>query len=91
MGITSFLKIIGRGSKGAGDLDREQAKELFTQILTGKVSDLELGAFCIAMRIKGETASELMGFMDALDPEIRRLDLGSRPTIVLPSYNGDTK
>ena len=91
MGITSFLKIIGRGSKGAGDLDREQAKELFTQRLTGKVSDLELGAFCIAMRIKGETASELMGFMDALDPEIRRLDLGSRPTIVLPSYNGARK
>ena len=91
MGITSFLKVIGRGSKGAGDLDRNQAKEVFTQILDGNVSDLELGAFCIAMRIKGESVSELMGFMDALQPHLNLLNLGTRPTIVLPSYNGARK
>lgn len=91
MSITSFLKIIGRGSKGAGDLDRNQAKEVFTQILDGNVSDLELGAFCIAMRIKGESVSELMGFMDALQPHLNLLNLGTRPTIVLPSYNGARK
>ena len=91
MGITSFLKVIGRGSKGAGDLDRNQAKEVFTQILEGNVSDLELGAFCIAMRIKGESISELMGFMDALQPHLNLLSLGSRPTVVLPSYNGARK
>ena len=91
MSITSFLKVIGRGSKGAGDLDRNQAKEVFTQILDGKVSDLELGAFCIAMRIKGESISELMGFMDAVEPHLNLLNLGSRPTIILPSYNGARK
>lgn len=91
MSITSFLKVIGRGSKGAGDLDRNQAKEVFTQILEGNVSDLELGAFCIAMRIKGESVSELMGFMDALQPHLNLLNLGSHPTIVLPSYNGARK
>jgi anthranilate phosphoribosyltransferase len=91
MSITSFLKVVGRGSKGAGDLDRNQAKEVFTQILEGNVSDLELGAFCIAMRIKGESVSELMGFMDALEPHLNLLNLGTRPTIVLPSYNGARK
>lgn len=91
MSITSFLKVIGRGSKGAGDLDRHQAKEVFTQILEGNVSDLELGAFCIAMRIKGESVSELIGFMDALQPHLNLLNLGSRPAIVLPSYNGARK
>ena len=91
MSITSFLKVIGRGSKGAGDLDHNQAKEIFTQILDGNVSDLELGAFCIAMRIKGESVSELMGFMDALQPHLNLLNLGTRPTIVLPSYNGARK
>jgi anthranilate phosphoribosyltransferase len=91
MSITSFLKVIGRGSKGAGNLDRNQAKEVFTQILDGNVTDLELGAFCIAMRIKGESVSELMGFMDALQPHLNLLNLGSRPTIVLPSYNGARK
>lgn len=91
MGISSFLKVIGRGSKGAGDLDRDQAKEVFRQILDNKVSDLELGAFCIAMRIKGESISELMGFMDAIEPHLNLLNLGSRPTIILPSYNGARK
>ncbi|MBU3626806.1 DNA-binding protein YbiB [Polynucleobacter sp. JS-Safj-400b-B2] len=91
MSITSFLKVIGRGSKGAGHLDHYQAKEVFTQILDGNVSDLELGAFCIAMRIKGESVSELMGFMDALQPHLNLLNLGTRPTIVLPSYNGARK
>jgi anthranilate phosphoribosyltransferase len=91
MSITSFLKVIGRGSKGAGDLDRNQAKEVFAQILDGHVSDLELGAFCIAMRIKGESVSELIGFMDALQPHLNLLNLDLRPTLVLPSYNGARK
>ncbi len=91
MSITSFLKVIGRGSKGAGDLDRNQAKEVFSLILAGKVSDLELGAFCIAMRIKGESVAELMGFMDALEPDLTLLNPESRPSIVLPSYNGARK
>jgi anthranilate phosphoribosyltransferase len=91
MSITSFLKVIGRGSKGASNLDRDQAKEVFAQILGGNVSDLELGAFCIAMRIKGESASELMGFMDALEPHLHLLNPGTRPTIILPSYNGARK
>ena len=91
MSISSYLKIIGRGSKGAGDLTLKQAQELFTAILEGSVSDLEMGAFCIAMRIKGESVSELHGFMDALNPFIGRLNTGSRQTIVLPSYNGARK
>jgi anthranilate phosphoribosyltransferase len=91
MSISSFLKVIGRGSKGAGDLDRNQAKEVFAQILDDKVSDLELGAFCIAMRIKGESVSELLGFMDALQSHLNFLNTDSRPTIVLPSYNGARK
>lgn len=91
MSISSFLKIIGRGSKGAGNLDRIQANEVFTQILNGNISDLELGAFCIAMRIKGESVSELLGFMDALEPHLNLINPGSRPCIVLPSYNGARK
>ena len=91
MSITPFLKVIGRGSKGAGNLDRIQAKEVFTQILNSNVSDLELGAFCIAMRIKGESVSELLGFMDALESHLNPINPGSRPCIVLPSYNGARK
>jgi hypothetical protein len=65
MSISHYIKEIGRGTKGARSLTREQACDLMGQLLDGKVSDLELGGFCIAMRFKGESAEELAGFLDA--------------------------
>ena len=53
MGISHYIKEIGRGKEGARPLQREQAADLFGQILDGVVTDLEVGAFCLAMRIKG--------------------------------------
>ena len=91
MSISKYLKVIGRGSKGAKDLDRQQSRQVFSEILCGKVSDLELGAFCIAMRIKGESPDELAGFMDALDPFINAFPEQRLPTIILPSYNGSRR
>ena len=65
MSIAPYLKVIGRGKQGARSLDRGQAADLFGQVLDGAVTDLEIGAFCIAMRIKGETPEEMAGFLDA--------------------------
>ena len=62
MGISPYLKEIGRGSAGARHLTREQAADLMGQLLDGQCTDLELGAFCIAMRVKGETPAEMAGF-----------------------------
>ena len=59
------------------------------QVLDGRVSDLEIGAFAIAMRIKGETADELAGFLDATHDAASRSEPGGRR--VLPSYNGARK
>jgi len=53
MSISHYIKEIGRGKEGARHLNTEQACDLMGRILGGQVSDLELGAFCIAMRIKG--------------------------------------
>ena len=62
MSISHYIKDIGRGREGARALDREQARDLMGQILDDRVSDLEIGAFCIAMRIKGETDQEMRAF-----------------------------
>jgi anthranilate phosphoribosyltransferase len=90
MGISHYLKEIGRGKDGARALTRAQACDLFGQVLDGQVGDLELGAFCLAMRIKGETAEEMAGFLDATHARLNRLP-GQRPCVVLPSYNGARK
>src|SRR5512146_3109301 len=91
MGISQYIKEIGRGKRGARSLSREQAADLFGQVLDGAVTDLEIGAFCIAMRIKGETTEEMAGFLDATYPRLHRVPAGRQPLVVLPSYNGARK
>src|SRR6202008_4716676 len=87
MGISQYIKEIGRGARGAKPLNREQARDLFGQVLDGTVTDLEIGAFCLAMRIKGETPDELAGFLDATHARLDRFPATDRPLVVLPSYN----
>jgi anthranilate phosphoribosyltransferase len=91
MGIGHYIKDIGRGKDGARALDRARATDLMGQILDQQVSDLELGAFCIAMRIKGETPEEMAGFLDATHARLNKVHTGQVPTVVLPSYNGARK
>ncbi|MEO7160676.1 MAG: DNA-binding protein YbiB [Polaromonas sp.] len=91
MGISHYLKEIGRGKDGARPLTREQAADLLGQVLDGTVSDLEIGGFCIAMRVKGETPEEMAGFMDAMHQRIKLLPASATATVVLPSYNGARK
>ncbi len=91
MGISQYIKVIGRGKQGARAITREQAADLFGQVLDGTVTDLEVGGFCLAMRIKGETPEEMAGFLDATYARLNRLPDNGKPTVVLPSYNGARK
>ena len=91
MGIGHYIKDIGRGKDGARALSRAQAADLMGQVLDQQISDLELGAFCIAMRIKGETPEEMAGFLDATHARLNKVHTGQAPTVVLPSYNGARK
>lgn len=94
--LIPYLKEIGRGKDGMRNLTFEQARQLWGWILDGQVGDLELGAFCIAMRIKSETPEEMAGFLDATHARLRvpaslHPDPARATTVVLPSYNGARK
>jgi anthranilate phosphoribosyltransferase len=95
MAIGHFIKEIGRGKEGARALSQSQAADMFGQILDGEVTDLEIGAFCIAMRIKGETPEEMCGFLDAAQQRLRLIQISPtnnpRAAVVIPSYNGARK
>jgi len=90
MSIKHYIKEIGRGKDGAKPLSREQARDLMGQILDERVSDMELGAFCLAMRIKGETDQEMAGFLDATQERLNyfKAPSSNTPVIVIPTYNG---
>lgn len=92
MEFATIIKEIGRGTKGARPMTRDQAETLFGAILDGKVPDMELGAILLALRVKGETAEELLGFKHALDARTRQIEAPAGPrTIILPTYNGARK
>ncbi|HEU4777115.1 MAG TPA: DNA-binding protein YbiB, partial [Telluria sp.] len=69
------------------------ARALYRAMLDGTVSDLELGAILLAMRIKGESVEELGGFMDAAEESFRLIPAGHGPyaPVSIPSYNGARK
>ena len=90
MSIAGDIKDVGRGAAGARALTRERAQAVLSAILEERVSALETGAFLMAMRMKGETLSELRGFHDAAHSTCLRLR-SDRPVVLLPSYNGSRR
>ena len=86
-----FIKEIGRGKDGARSMSRDDARLLYEAMLAGRVSDLELGAILLAMRIKGESVDEIAGFLDAAEASFTMLSAPAErefAPIVIPSYNG---
>ncbi|MCC9596022.1 MULTISPECIES: DNA-binding protein YbiB [unclassified Rubrivivax] len=87
MGIAGYLKEIGRGAAGARSLSADAAEALMGAVLDGEASDLEIGAFALAMRMKGETLDELVGFLAAAQARLTSFHADG-PVVVIPSYNG---
>ena len=88
-----FIKEIGRGKKGARSMTRDDAFNLYTAMLNGRVSDLELGGILLSMRIKGESVDEIAGFLDAAEASFPPLPQPAGPyaPVLIPSYNGARK
>lgn len=87
MSIARYIKEIGRGAAGARSLSAADAHTVMAAVLDREASDLEIGAFALAMRMKGETLPELLGFLAAAQERCLTLRT-ERPVVVIPSYNG---
>jgi len=87
MSIAPYLREIGRGAQGARSLKADQAHDLMAQVLDDHTSALEVGAFAIGMRMKGETVDELIGFVQALHERLATVP-SDRPVVAIASYNG---
>lgn len=90
MNYAAYLKEIGRGPHGSRPLSEDDAQQLMGAMLDGGVPDMEFGALLIALRMKGESLDELLGFHEAVDARLYKIAaplVGPRP-VVIPSYNG---
>ncbi|MCY7260079.1 glycosyl transferase family protein [Pseudomonas protegens] len=84
--FAQFVRILGKGKRGARNLTREEAREAMGMLLDGKVEDTQLGAFLMLLRHKEESPEELAGFTEALRERL------NAPAIALdldwPTYAG---
>ena len=62
------------------DLDRERAHEVMDEIMRGEATPAQIGAFLVALRLKGETADEIAGCAEAMRGHV----LAVRPQRRLP-------
>jgi anthranilate phosphoribosyltransferase len=59
-----------------GHLSAEQARAAMEELLAGRASDAQTGAFLVALRMKGETAEELAGFARAMREHMIAVEAG---------------
>lgn len=81
-----FIQILGKGKKGSRALSQDEALTAMGFILDGKVSDLQLGAFLMLLRVKEETGEELAGFAQAIRNRLPKNSIDV--DIDWPSYAG---
>jgi len=90
MDISPLLSRVARGKNGSENLKQHEAKVVFEQLLYPDADQLQLGAFLIAMRMKGEVSAELAGFVQAARSHIDGYDTVMAPpgAVDLPCYAG---
>jgi anthranilate phosphoribosyltransferase len=64
--VHRFIKAVGGGATRSRDLTRDEAREAMGLIADGAAEPVQVGAFLMALRMKGESADELAGFAEAL-------------------------
>jgi anthranilate phosphoribosyltransferase len=58
------------------DLSREQTAEVLSEIMEGNASEIQIAAFLVALRTKGETVEELAGLAEAMRSFATRVEVG---------------
>ncbi|MNJ06969.1 Anthranilate phosphoribosyltransferase [compost metagenome] len=84
--FAQFVRILGKGKRGARGLNREEAREAMGMLLDGKVEETQLGAFLMLLRHKEESPEELAGFTEALRERLHAPQIAV--DIDWPSYAG---
>ncbi len=62
-------------------LQRVTAREVMEAVLTGQVTPAQFGALVTALRMKGETADEIAGFLESMRAHATRVELDDLPAV----------
>src|SRR5579862_3577592 len=73
--VMSLLPYLHRVAAGS-DLSGEEAREAMSVLLEGEAGEAEIAGFLVALKMKGETATELAGFARAMRDRMIVVDAG---------------
>lgn len=79
--MRDVLSRIAVGPKGSKDLDEEEAYDALNLCLTRQASDVQIGVFLMAQRLKRETEAENHGFLRAI-VDASHIVTAAAPTVV---------
>ncbi|WP_210435610.1 anthranilate phosphoribosyltransferase [Saccharopolyspora sp. ASAGF58] len=72
-GMADFREYVGRVATGS-DLDFDAASEAFDHLTSGTATQSQMGAFLMALRMRGETVAELTAAASTLRRKMLRVD-----------------
>ena len=61
-----LLDALHRLANHSQSLTRDEAREAMAEVLSGKCTDAQIAALLVALRMKGETVEEIVGFAEAI-------------------------
>src|SRR5882757_7129896 len=80
-----ILDALHRIANHGQSLARPEAREVMAEVLGGKCADAQIAALLVALRMKGETVEEIVGFAEAIRAAATPLPVASARTDALVS------
>ncbi len=68
--FSEYIKQIGKGQRSGKSLSQHQAEDAMNQLLSGRISGEQRGAFLMLLRTRHETVEELIGFVNAAKNQV---------------------
>ncbi len=84
--FAKYVRTLGRGVKLSHSLDEGEAFEAMRLILSGETEPVQVGAFLVLLRYRGESPEELTGFVRAAQEMIELPDPLPAVDLDWPSY-----
>ncbi|MEQ5774265.1 glycosyl transferase family protein [Thalassospira sp. NFXS8] len=90
--FSGYLRQFFRGPGRSRSLTRDEAFDAFSMVLRDEVDPIQLGAYLLMLRYRGETPEELAGMIEAvrtiarLEPDDSDVPAACHPMLDWPSY-----
>jgi anthranilate phosphoribosyltransferase len=84
-----ILDAIHRIAHQGQSLARAEAREVMAEVLTGNCTDAQIAALLMALRMKGETVEEIVGFAEAIRSAATPLPIAPARTLDLSGTGRD--